>query len=303
MSFINAAAIDLAEPEYRAQKRWSVSQLKLLPYRPEKFYGQHITGDFPFKVTAGMMFGTQVHAEFLEGKECHEVEAWALTSNGQRRGKNWEAWKAGHAAIDCLSKKEMLAVREIRKSILAQPKLANLLWGDGPTEFSINAVDEETGLPVMSRLDKIRVGKDGSTILVDLKITAVDVDDERKVIAQCLQMGYHRPLAFYGDMMESLWNEPPIERILILGQATPPFVARAWSPGAQEIDLGRRLNRMALCDLQRRLATNNWSGDRHDQISYFSYPDYAYDTNTFVGDEIEEFSGFSAPTQGESDVQ
>ena len=294
MPFIDATECKLPEAEYRAQKRWSVSQLKLLPYRPELFYGQHVSKEFPFKVTAGMMFGTQVHADFLEGKECHEVPEWALTSNGQRRGGKWDAYKAGHDAIDCLSKKEMQAVQEIRKSILSQPKLANLLWGDGPTEFGINATDLETGLPVMSRLDKIRVGKDGSRILVDLKITAVDVDDERKVIAHCLQMGYHRPLAFYGDMMEALWSDQPLERILILGRSSPPFTARAWAPGSQEIDLGRRLNRMALCDLQRRLASNDWSGDRHDTISYFSYPDYAYDTNTFVGDELEEFSAFAS---------
>ncbi len=291
--FINATTRDIPEPEYRDLAAWSVSQLKLLPYRPELFYGQHISREFPFRPTAGMVFGTQCHGEFLEGKECHEVPASVLTSNGQRRGGKWDAYKATHAAIDCLSKKEMQAVQEIRKSILAQPKIANLLWGAGPTEFNIFASDEETGLPVKSRLDKIRVGKRGR-ILGDLKITGIDVDDERTVTNHVLAMGYHRPLAFYGDMLEALFGEPPQERLLVLCRAVPPFTARIWCPGPQEIELGRRQNRLALVDLARRLQSNEWCGDRHNQINYVTYPDYAFESNTFTGDELEEFSAFGS---------
>jgi len=244
-----------------------------------------------------MVFGTQVHANFLEGMECHEIPEWCLTSNGQRRGGKWEAYRESHPAIDCLSKQEMQAVKGIRESILSQSKLANLLWGEGPTEFSIDAVHEETALPVMSRLDKIRVGKQGR-ILVDLKITAVDVDDEHKVASHCLMMGYHRPLAFYGDMMQALWDDPPIARILIICRKGPPYTARAWSAGHQEIELGRRQNRMALCDLRRRLANDDWSGERHDEINYFSYPGRVYESeNTFMGDELDEFAAFASTTE------
>lgn len=294
--FSNAITCDLSEPDYRALPRWSVSQLKLLPHRPELFYGQHVVRSMPFDTTAGMLFGTACHAAFLEGQECHPIPPEVLTSNGQRRGKAWEEYKANASPLDCLSGKEMSAIGGIRHSIQSQPKIANLLWGQGFSEFGIEAEHQETGLPVKSRLDKIRVQKD-SRILCDLKITSIDPDDERAVSKHVLAMGYHRALAFYADMMTALFGDDPAGIILVIARATQPFTARMWSPNANDIDLGRRLNRLALRDLANRLESNLWSGERHDSISYFSFPDYAYDTNTFVGDELEEFATYSGENQ------
>ena len=282
------------------EKRWSVSQWKLLPLRPELFHGYHITGEYEFDPTAGMLFGTACHAEFLEGKECHEIPEWALTSNGQRRGKAWEAYCETASALDRLNAKEIAAVRGIRASINAQPRLANLLWGEGPMEHSIYATHTETGLPVKGRLDKVRETGEGR-ILVDLKITGLDSDDQRKMASQVFEMRYHLQMSAYCDLVEAVYGEAPQAVVMIFCRDKPPYTARAWIFNDNDIELGRRRNRLALLDLKRRLDADEWTGCRHNELNNgpdgmllpaWAYTDDASD-NPPASTTFEEFSAFS----------
>ena len=258
---------DLDEPIYRGSPGWSISQRKLLPTRPELFRGFFIADppEYEFDWTAGMLLGVNVHADFLEGAVCREIPRDVLTSNGQRRGGKWEAFKACHPAIECLNAKEMAAVRGIRKSLESQPILADLLWGEGPTELSIFGRDAETGLDEKGRLDKLRTTK-GGLIIGDLKITTVDPDDERAVQKQIYAMGYVKQLANYWDLVANAAGEEPQGAVLVLGRNKPPFTARGWPLSDVDLDWGRRHNREAWRDLRRRLDTNNWTSERHNRI-------------------------------------
>jgi len=297
--FINASLPTLDEATYRAAERWSISQIKVVPRKPELFYGRYISGEFEYDPTAGMLFGTNCHSEFLEGKSCSEVPAEYLTSNGQRRGKAWDFYKETHGALECLSKKEVVAVQGIRKSLDSQPRLANLLWGYGPAEQSIYAEDKESGLLIKGRLDKLRETDEGR-ILVDLKITGLDSDDGRKMAAQILDMAYHQQMAFYYDLVTAAYDEPPEAVVMIFCRDKPPYSARAWMFNDNDIDLGRRRNRLAMLDLKRRLDSGEWSGDRHNQLNCgpdgMLLPKWAYTDDP--GDNAApsaypEFSNFS----------
>jgi hypothetical protein len=290
---------DTSESEYRAKSAWSVSQFKILPYKVELFYGFYIASPplFEFDETAGVLFGINCHAEFLEGRKCSQVPPEVLTCNGQRRGKAWDAYKATHGALECLSAKEIAAVQGIRASCEAQPLIANLLWGEGKTELPIFAHDEESGLDVKGKLDKLRVTP-GGRILGDLKISALDVDDDRAIKAQIFAMGYMLQLAFYADLIAAAFGEPPVSAVIIFCRNKPPYTARAWQANENDLDWGRRRVRTALDDLRRRLDSGDWTGSRHNQISYGEdnslLPKWAWtDGASDLPSSFEEFTEFA----------
>jgi len=299
MALANARIVQsMPEPEYRAHKNWSVSQFKMLPKKPELFHGFYVASPplFEFEETPGMLFGTCAHGEFLEGRACSMVPAEYLTSNGQRRGKAYEAYRAMHGALECLNAKEMAAVQGIRASCDAQSRVMDLLWGKGPTEVSIFANDEETGLDVMGRLDKWR--KVGCGIIGDLKVTDIDPDDERAIINHVFQMQYVQPAAFYTDLLHAATGERP-EFIFVFARKKPPYTVRLWQPSENDIDLGRRRNRLALLDLRRRLDSGDWTGDRHNRVNAgadgsllprYAYTDAPGDNPPNTYDEFSEFA-------------
>jgi hypothetical protein len=301
--FINATRVSLDEPTYRAEKRWSISQIKHLapPAKPEWFHGLYVADPplFEFDETKDMLFGTCCHAEFLEGKECHQVPDWALTSNGQRRGNKWEAYQVDHSAIDCLTAKEYAAVQGIRRSIESQDRIANLLWGFGHTELPIFAEDKETGLLVKGKLDKLRVLSEGM-ILPDFKVTSIDCDDARKVSLKIFEMKYHLQIAFYRDLVTAAFGQTPLSCLLIFARSKPPYTVRAWTFNENDVDLGARRYRVALDELKRRLDTNVWNNEaRHNELNYgpdgmllpnWAYTDDPADNGPVIYSEFEQFS-------------
>ena len=303
MPFINATTAKLDEATYRAEKRWSISQVKHLapPAKPEWFEGLYVAEPprFEFDETKDMLFGTNCHAEFLEGMTCEAAPEWALTSNGQRRGGKWEAYKESHPAIQCLSAKEFAAVQGIRRSIDSQDRIANLLWGEGPTEQPIFAQDQETGLLVKGKLDKLRILPDG-LILPDFKVTSIDTDDDRKVAIKIFEMKYHLQIAFYADLVTAAYGKVPLSCLLIFAQNKPPYNVRAWVFNVNDIDLGRRRYRVALNELKRRLADGDWVyKTRHNELNYgpdgmllpkWAYTDNPDDNAPVIYSDFEQFS-------------
>ncbi len=266
---LRGAVPGMPEAEYRAYPAWSVSQWKILPKKPELFYGFYVAPPeerFEFEETSDLLFGTNCHAEFLEGKPCSQVPPEYLTSNGQRRGKAYEHYAALHGALECLNAKEMAAVGGIRDSLKSQPKLADLIFGEGWTELAVFDHHAETGLDIKARLDKLRKTS-GGLILGDFKVTSIDPDDERQVIAKVYEMGYILQLAHYFDMVTAAFGEPPVDAVLVFARNKPPYTVRAWRPSEIDLDLGRRRNRAALLDLRRRLDESDWIGWRHNRIN------------------------------------
>ena len=242
-----------------------------------------------------MLFGTNVHSEFLEGLVCKQIPEWALTSNGQRRGKVWEAFRNSHPAIECLSAKEIAAVQGMRRSIESQPKVADLLWGEGLVEQVIFAKDSETGLLLKAKLDKIR-GTLRRFIIGDLKTFAFDSTNRRKVSTRIHDAGYAIQAAFYWDMAAAVFEVEPIEWLFVFAQKKAPWNVRCYPLNPNAIEWGRRRYREALRDLRRRLDKNDWTGEGHNQTNCaIDLPGYAYSDDAELAkprrfDEFEEFA-------------
>ena len=143
--------------EYHARDEWSNSQVKALPKDPVGFYRQHITKEFPHKPTASQRLGTAVHRILLDGDEVLEIPDDVLASDRSKRGNAWKDFEAEH-------KKKVLVkpgdawddnIRHMVASVRAEPMAVKLLAAPGWTEKTLIYRDDQTGLPLRTRPDKI----------------------------------------------------------------------------------------------------------------------------------------------------
>lgn len=282
---------------YHSMPGWSVSQWKKLPHDPGSFYGYHVADPrtWIFETTPAMEFGTLVHSVLLEKQSFACPPPEYLAPNGHRRGKAWDAYESLHTPLECLSAKEAKALRDIQTAANSDPKVRWLLDAPGEVEYSLFGTHAETGLSIRGRLDKW-VESENGRLIVDVKTISADPTNERLVAAQCLNFGYHQQAAAYLDMMAA-HGKPCDAFVFLFVKTSPPYTCCLWVLNENDIELGRRCNRLALRDLSRRLDSGDWTGPRHGQINCCAFPKYAYEGDTFVGDEMtanfEAFTEFS----------
>ena len=279
--------------EYHARPEWSHSQRKLLPNHPELFHGYHVTHEWEFKQTDDMWLGECLHAVCLEGKSIVEIPDYALTSNGQRRGKAWEAWQAEHANDFYLLPKEAERVLAMRDGLMADPKCRAFLEAEGQCEASYFYIDEETGLQCRARVDKLATfGR--IAIIGDLKATNIDPTDARQVGLKVLEMGYHRQGAEYTEAVGEVDGETPDGFGFLFVRNRVPYNARLWVLKSEDIELGWRQNHAALRDLRRRLDSNDWiEGDTFGKENPITLPRWAYSDQSVGDAPYEEFAAFN----------
>ena len=248
----------LSNAEYHAHPAWSSSPVRLLPEYPELFHGRYITGEFPHPESDAIDLGTAVHSDLLEGgKGWLEIPADALTSNGQRRGKAWEAFEAEHAGQTLLLPSQAAKVRLISASVLADPMARRLLEATGKAEESLFLPDPETALPLKARPDKQCCFPDG-LILADIK--TVSDPGEYAFAYKCLDYGYARQAAWYSMAVQTCHLEPVEAFVFICVRSEPPYECRCWELTDRAIERGTELNRVAINDLATRLVSDDWHG-------------------------------------------
>jgi hypothetical protein len=260
---------------YHKMPESSQSQFKLLPDQPELYAGMHIRREWEIKETDDMWLGSCLHAVLLEGHPIVEIPADALTSNGQRRGKTWESWELAHKGEFYLLPKDVVRVRSMCDGLMTDPKCAALLSAPGECETSYFWIDSETGLPLRARIDKL-AEFNGATVIGDLKATNIDVADARQVGMKVLAFGYHQQGAHYLDAVREVTGEEPAGFAFLFVRNKPPYNARLWRLGAEEIALGRRRNLAAKQDLVRRLESDDWTGPTHGIENQIVLPAWAY---------------------------
>jgi len=266
--------IECTNDEYHAREEWSQSQFKVLPEHPELFEGFHVTHRWTRQPTADMELGSHLHGVLLEGEELVLIPDDVLTKNGQRRGKNWDAWCEEHPNNPGILPKDAQRIQAMIDGCRADPEIASMLGAEGEVEHTIVWEHEETGLPLRARLDKIaRYGE--PYMIVDLKATNIDVGNQRAVSSKIYEFSYHQQAAHYLDAATLLYGAP-LGFVFLFVRNKPPYNAVAWTLGEQDVELGRRHNRAALLDLRSRLDSSNWRGPRFGQVNTVFLPGYAY---------------------------
>lgn len=292
MSFVCCEHIEIEAEDYHARPEWSHSQLKHLPGEPELFHGLYIAKrpewQKEYRETSAMRFGTAGHAWFLEDKKPVVAPASVLSKAGSRAGKAWESFEAAHDGDTIVTESEWDALQYAKARAKADPEIDAYLSTAGMVEHSLFAIDEATGIRCRGRIDKIPEFNDGLEIL-DGKFSG-DVS-EFWVSNQAAKMLYYRQAAFYWDLVTAMYQEPKAFTFLFV-RNEPPYDSALWRLYAEDIELGRQENMLALLNLKERLDTGNWYSDSFGNIGYVHLPRWKVkDANTLpVG--FSEFTSF-----------
>lgn len=197
--------INCSNAEYHARPELSSSQLAAFILDPIDFHHTHIACDWPRpEPSPAMQFGTQVHELIETGQPPHIVRIpdEVLTSNGQKRGKAFDAWKAEQPPGATLLKSTEIDWREPLWQHLRANSFTSR-WLDCPQkEVSFVWTHEPTGIECRCRLDLL---DEEWGLVVDWK-TAADVS-HRGFSQAAMRHLYHIRLAFYQQGFRELTGD------------------------------------------------------------------------------------------------
>lgn len=180
----------MSNEEYHKDKSLSNSGMGKLLANPQKFYDAsplNPTREAPD--TKSLKRGRQFHTLFLEPETF--FDEWEIKNNAP--GKPTLQTTAAEGMIGEGDYKDMNnAIGKFRRD-----KKLNFLFENGFPEVSIFWIDEETGVPVRARIDKL-----GLIFTLDAKTTR-DCDS-KKLRYSIPDYGYHRQNAMYLVAIERL---------------------------------------------------------------------------------------------------
>lgn len=247
--------LDITNEKYHARPEWSASQTKLLPGDPMLFEGRHISKVMPFKRTAAMELGTQVHRALLDGTPTMVIPPEVLSKSGAKAGDAWKDFRAEYEPASVLVKDESDPIAIMLARLRAHKTVQELLEASVFREQSIIWTDPTTGLGCRARPDDV-ARRNNKNILWDLK-TASDIS-ERACDNQVADLGYHRSLEWYATGLAKIGDRltfgSNIDTYLIVWvKSSAPYRVAVDEIDKDAIDTAAQENAVAREDLLRRL--------------------------------------------------
>lgn len=247
----------------RASLSSSGARLLTPPSVPELF--RHNL-DEPPKPKPQYDFGHAAHKMVLgEGGDLFVLDprVHGRTKDGQvaQKPSATSMWKAAEAKArkqgkSCITKDQMEIAQLMAGRVFAHP-LAGKLLQTGSAEMSGYWHDDATGTRCRFRPDFIPDTR-GRFVLVDYK-SAVSANPVafRKSAGD---YGYHQQAAWYLDGVREVELSDDAAFLFIVQQKTPPFLVSVVQLDPEDIELGRRQNRVAIDTYARCVAENRWPG-------------------------------------------
>lgn len=251
---MNSITSRIPAAEYHAMPGVSITRLKELKRSPMHY---RYLLEHP-KESPALTLGVASHCSVLEPERfSREFAIWDKRTEGgamaQRRGKDWEAFKAEHSDHTIITQDDSETAKSIsaavRGDICAMKYLAT---GDPEVTMSW----ELDGLACRGRADWL-TSIAGQPHLVGLK-TARDC---RPFIfgSAAAKLGYHLQWAFYYDGYLTLTGEKPRMIEIVVESAAPHAVAVYFIPD-DIIEQGREEYQDLLKLLAECEASNHWPG-------------------------------------------
>ncbi|VXC07130.1 PD-(D/E)XK nuclease-like domain-containing protein [Aeromicrobium sp. 9AM] len=174
-------------------------------------------------------------------------------------------------------------VDRIAEAVLRNVKARNLLELPGRTELSLFATDEETGVQLRGRLDRLT----DSHIPIDLKSTG---DVRRYKIQRTIEdFGYDIQAETYRTLVRLALGVEPRPMQLIFVETDPPHEVRVVQLAHEDwINVGRSKMRAAIRVFARCAESGEWPGedDQSDEIEAIEPLPYYL----MINDHLEEVS-------------
>jgi exodeoxyribonuclease VIII len=238
---------------YRASEAVNWSTLKFMRLSPLHYLwaAKNVREDTP-----RLGLGRAVHTAVLEPDDF--PLSYAVFDGKQRRGKEWEAFKAANENKTIVKRSEYARALKIRDAILSHPVASCHLRAGGHVERAIRWTDEATGVECKGRPDL------ENEFVIDIK-TCQSVE-ERRFASLAARMGYFNQLAFYRSGIATLTGVVK-PCVIVAAEIEPPhdvgvFVIDEDSLGVAEEENARLLARVAECR-----ASGEWPGRYQEQRS------------------------------------
>lgn len=260
---------DLGNAEYHGADGISKSGLDLIARSPAHYkYAQ----DHPQESTDSMDKGTLVHTLVLEPGQVDEQYAVMPSTIKQRRGKEYEAFKASAGDRHILTASQMNEAQRIASAVRANPVAVRIIEGADAIEQSVFAEEFETGVLCKCRPD-IRT----NSRLYDLKTTRNSAG--RSFAHSARNFRYHVQAAFYLDVCR--WAGIDVDKFGFIAVDTDvmPYqctVFHSMSDGT--MDQGRGLYLSDLKTYAQCVETGEWPG-YPDEYDVLDIAGYAFDYN------------------------
>lgn len=223
-----------------SEVRWS--SLKWMAKSPAHY--QHYL-EHPVPETQAMRIGARAHNLILGGGRPFSIYM------GVRRGKEWEAFKAGCHDETILNEREANAAQAIATVLRRSKECMNLLGGH--IERTIHWIGSGRGC--CGTPDAVSL--DGA-VVADLKVTA-DADPS-KFAWHASRQGWLAQLAWYSDGLRDAGLADPKEHIIVAVEGKAPHVIQPYLLTERAVEMGRRTYRLLLERLMVHEAADHWPG-------------------------------------------
>ena len=273
----------------------AVSQSLLKDARsPRKFEAKYITGTMERESTQAMDLGSLVDCMLLTPSEVSEyfvqIPDDVLTSNGQKRGKKWEAFEAEHKDKTLMKRLDFVLAATLCQRVKDHPIWQNIAAVGFETQKEVYWTDPASQLPCKALVDIFPTSPDARW-LIDLKTTGdmddfegehnhlfATGDDEEAAIVRSpsvYRYGYHVQSAFYSGGCSVAFERQFTLFILLVVETQAPFRVKTFRIGDDAILAGQAFIDRAMAALSDRMLRGDWSEPGEKELLEISLPKWA----------------------------
>lgn len=239
--------------------RWGHTMLDATRSSMVRAYAEHVTRSVPSRKSDAFTVGNATHCRVLEPERFGEE--WTVGPCNDRRRKAWkDAVAELPAGTQILTPSQHQMVVDMGEAVREHPVVGPMLEREGLSESSILWTDEQTGLQLKARPDRMVTPGDGPGVILDIKTTKDDASPE-DVAREFVKRGYHRQQALYCEGFKALFGEHPAAFVFAFVSKQPPHEVSAFVLDDTSAELGESQRRS---DIERVAAAMGQEGSKRE---------------------------------------
>lgn len=232
-------------PSVSASGLVTIEQKSLRHY----WWSSYLNQERPADDTEALAFGRACHAWVLGEPEFNKY--FVLSPHDEFRTKVARAWRDEQTRT-IVRAEQLEAIKSMVRQLKAHPLLRNA-FTDGKPEQSLIWKDRETGIWLKSRPDWLP----NTLHFVPNFKTCVSAKPEA-FAAAAFRFGYHQGAALCLDGLREVLGWREASCYFVAQEKDAPHVAMPFVMRAEDIEIGRLLNRSSLRKLARALERDHW---------------------------------------------
>lgn len=214
-----------------------------------------------------LMQGRALHALVFEPDLF--AEHFAIWEEGDRRGKEWQAFKEANSDKTILKAGEIDDVTAMADAVRRHP-LVQPFFDGAAFESPIVWTDPTSGLKCKARTDWLIPKR---RLLLDLKSTRSI--DGRILGREAARFGYHLQMAHYRNGVRHGGGWTPEQVLIVAVEKAAPYDVGMFEIDAQTLDIADAGVTDLLVQLAGHRATDTWPG-RYSEIQALQLPAWIY---------------------------